>query len=197
MINIFFPIGTYYETSDSSFDPNVSWGGTWVLETEGKVHLSAGSDYAIGSSGGAVSQTYTPTTDVVESGVYKLNNTSLTETQVPAHTHGAATVTTGNISWQFYVRRYATSTSTTATLTQTVWASTNSTISQTTSSSGRFVATATDSLAGYRDLVKFDNKHTHTAVGSGKAHNHTFTGTQATINKMQPYIAVNRWHRTA
>ena len=32
-VDMFFPVGSYYETSDASFDPNVSWGGTWVLIT--------------------------------------------------------------------------------------------------------------------------------------------------------------------
>ena len=34
-INFFYPVGAYYETSDSSFDPNVEWQGTsWIQETE-------------------------------------------------------------------------------------------------------------------------------------------------------------------
>lgn len=32
-IDIFYPIGSYYETSDSTFDPNASWGGSWTVET--------------------------------------------------------------------------------------------------------------------------------------------------------------------
>ena len=31
-INLCYPIGSYYETSDSTFDPNTTWGGRWVLE---------------------------------------------------------------------------------------------------------------------------------------------------------------------
>jgi hypothetical protein len=31
-----YPIGSYYETSDANFDPNTVWGGTWVL-TDGGV----------------------------------------------------------------------------------------------------------------------------------------------------------------
>lgn len=30
---IYYPVGSYYETSDTSFDPNVTWGGTWISET--------------------------------------------------------------------------------------------------------------------------------------------------------------------
>ena len=34
-IDILYPIGSYFETSDMSFDPSEFWGGTWELETEG------------------------------------------------------------------------------------------------------------------------------------------------------------------
>ena len=30
--DIFYPVGSYYETTDASFDPNAVWGGTWVRE---------------------------------------------------------------------------------------------------------------------------------------------------------------------
>lgn len=33
-IDLFYPVGSYYETSDASFDPNVSWGGTWTHGTQ-------------------------------------------------------------------------------------------------------------------------------------------------------------------
>lgn len=38
------PVGSYYETSDTSFDPNVTWGGTWELETDGTVLVSKSSE---------------------------------------------------------------------------------------------------------------------------------------------------------
>lgn len=28
LLDVFYPIGCYFETSNSSFDPNESWGGT-------------------------------------------------------------------------------------------------------------------------------------------------------------------------
>lgn len=43
LINIFYPVGSYYETSDTSFDPNKSWSGTWVLEEDGTVLVSKSS----------------------------------------------------------------------------------------------------------------------------------------------------------
>ena len=41
--NLIYPIGTYYETSDLNFDPNVTWGGTWELENDGTVLVSKSS----------------------------------------------------------------------------------------------------------------------------------------------------------
>lgn len=29
-INLVYPVGSYYKTSDTSFDPNEKWTGTWV-----------------------------------------------------------------------------------------------------------------------------------------------------------------------
>lgn len=50
--DMIYPVGSYYETSDTSFDPNTAWGGTWSLETEGLVHIGAGSNYTVGDTGG-------------------------------------------------------------------------------------------------------------------------------------------------
>ena len=52
LIDIFYPVGSYYETSDASFNPNIAWNGTWVLEAEGLVHIGAGSNYTVGDTGG-------------------------------------------------------------------------------------------------------------------------------------------------
>lgn len=40
LVDLIHPVGTYYETSDSQFDPNTAWGGTWILETDGTVLVS-------------------------------------------------------------------------------------------------------------------------------------------------------------
>ena len=47
MLPIFYPVGSYYETSDTTFDPNVEWGGVWELETSGQVHVSSGTGYSV------------------------------------------------------------------------------------------------------------------------------------------------------
>lgn len=69
LVDIFYPPGSYYETSDPDFDPNVRWGGIWELESEGLVHIGAGENYLIGDTGGE--ETHTLTVD-----------------EMPNHTHG-------------------------------------------------------------------------------------------------------------
>lgn len=68
IFDIFYPVGSYYETSDNTFDPNTAWGGTWVLEAEGNVHIGAGTNYTIGNTGGEATHT-------------------LTVNEIPSHTH--------------------------------------------------------------------------------------------------------------
>lgn len=43
IINMVYPIGSYYETSDATFNPNITWGGTWILEEDGTVLVSGSS----------------------------------------------------------------------------------------------------------------------------------------------------------
>lgn len=62
LIDRIYPIGSYYETSDTTFDPNVAWGGTWVLDNKGRVTVSqsdSGTFSTIGATGGSETQTLT------------------------------------------------------------------------------------------------------------------------------------------
>lgn len=40
LIDVLYPVGCYFETSDTTFDPNVSWGGIWVEDSTGKVTVA-------------------------------------------------------------------------------------------------------------------------------------------------------------
>lgn len=131
-LNMFYPVGSYYETSDNNFDPNVTWGGTWVKETQGQVHVSSGVNYTVGGA-------LTNTSDGGE------EEHTLTVDEIPSHTHpnpsnGAFLVNNG---------------------------------------SGTALAFAAGS---YHRAAASETG----ARGGGQAH-----------NNMQPYIVVNRWHRTA
>ena len=132
----FYPVGSYYETSDTTFDPNVTWGGTWVLETAGQVHISAGTS--------TTTTVFTVNGANANSGVGMSDGGEekhwLTIDEMPTHNHG-----------YYYT------------------------------SSG----TGVKSLAWY------------SASGNGLCYDIVNTGGNQTHNNMQPYIIVNRWHRTA
>lgn len=54
------PVGSYYETSDATFDPNIEWGGTWVEDSAGKVLVAqdSGTFATVGDTGGAETETH-------------------------------------------------------------------------------------------------------------------------------------------
>lgn len=41
LLDVFYPIGSFYETTNSSFDPNTEWSGTWEQDTKGYVTVGA------------------------------------------------------------------------------------------------------------------------------------------------------------
>lgn len=75
-LNVFYPVGSYYETSDTSFNPNTTWGGTWVEDTAGRTTVAYDSTQAefdtIGETGGEKTHT-------------------LTVNEMPMHSHGIST----------------------------------------------------------------------------------------------------------
>ena len=85
LIDLVYPVGSYYETSNSDFDPNESWGGTWnktdsvgyvtVAATEGSMNDQV-VILEVGSTTGEVTHT-------------------LTQAEMPAHIHG----TDGVLAW--------------------------------------------------------------------------------------------------
>lgn len=85
LIDLVYPVGSYYETSNSDFDPNISWGGTWnktdsvgyvtVAATEGGMNDNV-VKLEVGSTTGEVSHV-------------------LTQAEMPAHLHR----TDGVLAW--------------------------------------------------------------------------------------------------
>ena len=63
LLDILHPVGSYYETSDTSFNPNTAWGGTWLQDSSGRVTVGLDGNDAdfntVGKTGG--SKTYTLT----------------------------------------------------------------------------------------------------------------------------------------
>ena len=177
-LDLFYPVGSYYETSDSSFDPNTKWGGTWVLEAEGKVHVSAGSNYTINSTGGVATRNYTPAGSV--------GNTTLTTAQMPSHAHSVNAFYTAasDISHTHYCPNSA----------GYVWVAAGSSHACAIYNDGSYTSGMSAHSTDHKHQVPAHNTNNS---GNTKPHNHGFTGTAATIDVRQPYIVVNRWHRTA
>jgi len=140
----FYPVGSYYETSDTSFDPNTAWGGTWSLETEGLVHIGAGATYTAGDTGGSKDSV------VVSHKHYPGNG----------DTFGFVTYEGG-------------------------------------AGTGRQkVAVSSDASARYAYVGTSGASSAETS-GINYSNDTTSTGEVGTDKNMQPYVVVNRWHRTA
>ena len=196
-----YPVGSIY-MNVSNVDPGTLFGGTWV-RIQDTFLLSAGSTYAGGSTGGNPSVSYTPagknTGTAVAMNAVELThsggavgNHTLTTSEMPSHSHGISRMANSSKAekggcWvgdsQFHI-----------------------------AASRNLDATTFPSVISNDNLeVKIGN------AGSGGAHNHpftqpskhsftpttktitqpTFTGTQATIATMPPYLTVYMWKRTA
>ena len=78
LIDIIYPVGTYYETTDNTFDPNTAWAGTtWQKITDGRVLIAGGGDYTVGNN-------------------YGEKTHKVTIAEMPVHNHSASAATNGN-----------------------------------------------------------------------------------------------------
>lgn len=157
MLEAIYPVGSYYETSNTEFNPNGVFLGVWVLETEGQVHVSSGENYTVA---GAL-------TNVTDGGEATHLLTS-EESGMPAHNHtqnahSHAGLHSGSVT-------------------------------------GTAVKGGSDYCAsGDRSGVGSHSAATATIYTSdATAANNAATAKNASSahNNMQPYVVVNRWHRT-
>lgn len=63
ILDYIYPVGSYYETSDTTFNPNTAWGGTWLEDTNGRVTVAFDSNDTdfnlINKTGGVKNNTLT------------------------------------------------------------------------------------------------------------------------------------------
>lgn len=193
LVDIFYPVGSYYETSDENFDPNVRWGGTWYLEVAGQVHVSGGSNYIIDSNytdldngDGTVGASQGGRKDAIIPYHHHTASGGKVTDKAAFNTNNSGAVTNGITGGSHDHQMYG-------------WWSTGS------GSDG--AAYITTSNRARERKVTGDRTHTHNLpnhVHSIPAHGHGFTqptisyeGESVTDKNMQPYIVVNRWHRVA
>ena len=176
------PVGSFFETSNASFDPNVTWGGTWVLLGEGQVLLSAGSTYSIGTEYGA--NTHTLTDEQVAHGH------GFTQPKIPNHTHFG------------YYRRDGSSSSGSRDRIGHRDSYTNSDIITTTSSGGGGACTGgavgnPSSLPSCTGGAVGNPSSLPATTGGAVSNLYGASSARTAVSMMQKSTAVNIWHRTA
>lgn len=79
ILNKIYPVGTYYQTSDENFDPNVEWGGTWVEDTAGRflVAKNDGRFNTVGGEGGE--ETHKLTVDEMPKHSHRFDHENLSQ----------------------------------------------------------------------------------------------------------------------
>ena len=195
LIDMFYPVGSYYETSDTTFNPNTAWGGTWILETEGIVHVSAGSNYAISHAsdndgagakdGGEATVTLTSAQSAMPSHHHGMNN----------HTHSLNNHTHGLNNHSHSIGRALG-------VTAGSWAGDSASAL---SGSGHKYAYVGDSTSNAIQTLTATGGNSgstggnngNTGGNSGDTTNSSVATASQAHENMQPYINVNRWHRTA
>lgn len=57
LIDRIYPVGSIYISTNSTFNPQTAWGGTWVKTADGRCLIGANSTYPLGSTGGEETHT--------------------------------------------------------------------------------------------------------------------------------------------
>lgn len=144
LLNMFYPVGSVYETMDSSFDPNKKWGGTWE-RIKGRVLVGVDENDDDFKTANKI-------------GGEKAHKLSVSE--MPSHNHSASEKSlkggVNNISGQD--KKWGLSTSGIF----SNWGDTNG-----------FYSTSRETTTNYKDGFYLDATHTHTIgnTGGGNAHN--------------------------
>lgn len=201
LLDMFYPVGTYYETSDENFDPNVIWGGTWVEDTEKKFLLGAERDsqelgYTVDYEGGE--EQHTLITKELPSHTHSVSGNTdnkaafNTGNQSASHTHALSSLKTSS-SGNHHHAIGTTSTGTKGSNQVRVSSTSTSTSDYASGDAGAHTHTVSGNT-GNQSV-----SHTH----SVPAHNHSInltsgaTGSGTPFYLLPPYKCAFRWHRIA
>ncbi len=205
-----YPVGSIY-ISYSATNPQTLFGGTW--ETFGKGQTLVGIDTSstefktLGQTGGAKSISYTPAGTI--------GSTGLTVSQIPSHSHsydkvnantGSHTLTIAEMPSHTHIQNahsHGTYSSCCGGGYGDVYANSGTvTLIKNASVTLTTTVTATNQNTGGGGGHTHPISTTSTLTGAaGKGttsdgHTHSFTGSAATLNNLQPYITVYMWKRT-
>lgn len=182
LIDIIYPIGSYYETTNANFNPNTAWSGTtWQRISDGRALIAGG-----GSSGYTVGSTYGEKTH------------KITTSEMPSHNHSASTAANGAHTHERGSMN----------ITGTFGGDDSGSVGGKETGAFYHVSNYTHNPGivdenGYQNGVwGFDAKRTWTGeTTSAPTHTHTVTvsstGGSTAMSLVQPSQAVARWLRTA
>lgn len=174
LLPIFYPVGSYYETSDTTFNPNTEWGGTWELEIAGQVHVSSGSGYTVNGAETNTSDGGSKDAIVVQHNhIQNAHN----HTQA-AHRHYAANGT--NYGFPTYKHDSGAGRAKVETAGGDRYA---------------WIGKSGASSADASGLEWTSSLTTATPTINDKTATNQETGVSGTDKNMPPFIVVNRWHR--
>ena len=167
LFDLLYPVGSYYETSNTSWTPtSAGWYGTWVEDTQGRITLASGRPTQNNdTSFGAL------TNDQITSWWFNVGTTygeyqhQLTTNEMPSHTHTISSSGGHNHNARFKEQKAPSS-----------------------GDSWDFARSATQSYDAIKQVTITDGSHTHTPAN---------TGGGAVHNQIPPVVVVKRWHRTA
>lgn len=167
IFDIFYPVGSYYETSDTTFDPNVSWGGTWVEDTAGRVLVAQDtSDTAFDTIG-----------EVGGSKYIQAHNHGFTQPTAPSHNH-----TISGSSSSYFI---------------TMSQSPDNAISRRTIKQGTGSNLTNNYYGANALGRDANTDNAGGTACSGGAVGAVSGATTGSAGNLQPYVVVKRWHRTA
>ncbi len=181
LIDIIYPVGSYYETTNANFNPNTAWAGTtWQRISDGRTLIAGG-----GSSGYTVGSTYGAKTHSITTSEMPQHNHTASAAANGSHNHEPGTMNiTGNFGgWDVQGDAYGSG-------------------AFSIRNRGNYQDAGGTYQSGYAKDFHFDAASNWTgATTSAPNHTHTITvgntGSGTAMSLVQPSQAVARWLRTA
>lgn len=202
LIDIIYPVGSFYETTNISFNPNTAWTGTtWVKITDGRVLIAGGGDYNVGTN-------YGEKTHKITTSEMPQHNHTATTGNAGAHNHGGSTSTDGA-----HIHKRGT-----MNITGTFGGDDSGSVGGKETGAFYHVSNYThnpgivdengyqngvwgfDASRNWTGATESKGDHSHT-ISQQAAHNHSVSvgnaGNGVAMSLVQPSMAVARWKRTA